>query len=149
MIVNPVLISAVAAVFGSLVGALGSTASSWIVHRHQNRRELTSRKIFHREQLYSDFITESAATVADAMQHTLKDQARLIRTYALLSRMRLMSSRTVVESAEKVVNTILETYAKPNLSAEEFQCWARERNDPLRSFSEICRRDLETLWKDV
>lgn len=146
---NPAIIPAVAAVFGSLVGALGSTTSSWIVHRHQNRRELSAKKIFHREQLYSSFITESAAAFAHAMQHTLQDPGRLITTYALLSRMRLSSTHAVVESAERVVAGILETYAKPNLTPEEFQAWARERNDPLRGFSEISRRELESLWGEV
>ncbi len=147
--VNPAILSTIAAVCGSLVGALGSAGSSWIEHRHQNRRELTSKQIFHREQLYSEFITESAAGVADAMQHTLHDPARLIKTYALLSRMRLSSSDAVVASAERVIEGILETYAMPNLTPEEFHAWARERHDPLRAFSEICRRDLESLWNEV
>jgi hypothetical protein len=54
---------------GSLVGALGSSASAWISQRHQNRRDLLAKKIFHREQLYSDFIKESAQAMAHVMQH--------------------------------------------------------------------------------
>jgi hypothetical protein len=57
---SPGSITALAAIFGSLVGALGSSISTWITQRHQDRRDLLARKVFHREQLYSDFITESA-----------------------------------------------------------------------------------------
>jgi hypothetical protein len=57
---SPGRITALAAIFGSLVGALGSSVSTWITQRHQDRRDLLARKIFHRQQLYSDFISESA-----------------------------------------------------------------------------------------
>ena len=68
---------ALAAIFGSMTGALGSSLSTWITQRHADRRDLLARRIFHREQLYSDFIT-----------------------YALLSRVRLSASREVLTSAE-------------------------------------------------
>jgi hypothetical protein len=38
-------ITALAAIFGSLVGALGSSTSTWIIQRHQDRRDLLARKI--------------------------------------------------------------------------------------------------------
>jgi hypothetical protein len=142
-------ISAVAAVCGSLVGALGSSVSAWIAQRHQDRRDLVAKKIFHREQLYSDFISETAQTFMDAVQHAFHDPSRLIPSYALLSRIRLSSSMNVVESAERVIQTILDTYSKPNLSAEEIHALAGERNDPLREFSNICRHDLESLWNGL
>jgi hypothetical protein len=52
----------------------------------------------------------------------------------------------VVESVERVKQTILNTYSEPNLPPEEFQAWAGERNDPLREFGNICRHELESLW---
>jgi hypothetical protein len=146
---SPASISALAAVCGSLVGALGSSGSAWIAQRYQNRRDLLAKEIFHREQLYSDFISETAEAFADAVQHTFHDPSRLIPSYALLSRMRLSSSTTVVKSAERVINTILDTYSQPNLTAAEIQTWAGERNDPLREFSNICRHDLESMWKGL
>jgi hypothetical protein len=143
---NPASLTALAALFGSLVGALGSSVSSWIAQHHQNRRDLLARKISHREQLYADFISETARAMVHAMQHNFQDPSKLIPSYALLSRIRLSSSIHVVESAERVVNTILSTYSKPNVGAEEFQAWASKRNDPLREFGDACRRELESLW---
>ncbi len=143
---SPASISALAALCGSIVGALGSSIGTWMAQRHQGRRELVARRVFHAEQLYSDFISETARAYADAVQHTFQDPSRLIPSYALLSRMRLSSSINVVESAERVIAIILETYSKPNLSPEEIHALASERTDPLRDFSGICRRELESLW---
>jgi hypothetical protein len=141
---NPASISALAAVGGSLVGALGSSVSSWIAQRFISRQDLVAKTLAHREQLYSDFITETARSLTDAMQHTFQDPSKIIPSYALLSRIRLSSSKQVVESAERVINHILDTYSRPNLTPEQFKTWASERNDPLREFGEICRRDLES-----
>jgi hypothetical protein len=63
--------------------------------------------------------------------------------------MRLSSSMNVVESAERIIKTILDTYSQPNLTAEEIHAWAGERNDPLRDFSNICRHELESLWNGL
>jgi hypothetical protein len=142
---NPATLSALAGLFGSLVGACASTVSAWIAQRYHERKDLLVRTISHREQLYSDFISESARAMVDAMQHTLEDPSRLTAVYALISRMRLSSPINVVESAESVVKTILTTYSKANLTAEEMQSTAGTRDDPLREFSSICRGELESL----
>jgi hypothetical protein len=47
---SPGTITALAAIFGLPVGALGSSITTWITQRHQDRRDLLARKIFHREQ---------------------------------------------------------------------------------------------------
>ena len=146
---NPASISAVAALCGSLIGALGSSVATWIAQRHQDRRDLLAKKIFHREQLYSDFIKETAPAIADAIQHTLHDPSKLIPSYALISRIRLSSSKDVIQSAERVMHSVLTTYSEPNLTnltPQEIQTWIDTRNDPLREFSNICRRELDSLW---
>ena len=142
---NPAFVPALAALFGSIVGASGSASSAWIAQRHQSRRELLTKQIFYREQLYSDFISEGAKVLVDAAQHTFKDPSRVIELYALRSRIRLSSPMNVVEAAERVVRHALDAYAGPNLTPEEIQTKA-EKEDPLRDFSEVCRRDLQSLW---
>src|ERR1700747_2438499 len=109
---NPATISALAAIFGSLTGALASSVSTWITQRHQNRRDLLAKRIFYREQMYSDFISESARALADAVQHNLQDSNQLSPTYALLSRIRLSSSTTVLASAERVIHHIFSAYSE-------------------------------------
>ena len=146
---SPATITALAAIFGSLAGALGSSISTWIIQRHQDRRELLAKRIFHREELYSDFISESARLLVDSLEHNVSDPKNLIPAYALLSRIRLSSSRDVLATAEELVREIIGTYAKPNLTPEQIQARATKGEGPLRKFGDICRTELESLQKQI
>ena len=103
----------------------------------------------HREQLYSDFISESARVMADAIQHNFQDPNMLLPTYALLSRMRLSSSTGVLASAERIIQHIISTYSEPNLTPEEIRSSAGKRQDPLHEFSNICRAELEAMKDEL
>jgi hypothetical protein len=92
-------VTALAAIFGSLIGGLTSGLSTWITQRHQDRRELLSKRIAQREALYSDFIIESERLLIDALEHDTCDPKNLIPVYALLSRIRLSSSPHVLTVA--------------------------------------------------
>jgi hypothetical protein len=140
---------AMAALCGSLVGALGSSVSTWITQRHADRRDLLARRIFYRVQLYSDFITESTRVLVDALENDFKDPDRLIPAYALLSRIRLTSSDDVLASAEVLVKDIVKNYGEPNLTAEQIRSKALNGKDPLKRFSETCRTELDSLRGDL
>jgi hypothetical protein len=142
---SPGALAALAAVSGSLVGALGSFVSTWIAQRHQDRRDLLAKKIVFRETLYSDFITESARLLVDAAEHNQSDPKNLIPGYALLSRIRLVSSPDVLKAAEEVLKEIVDNYRKPNLTAEQIEAAAVGDADPLRHFSQRCRDELESM----
>jgi len=146
---NPATISALAAIFGSLTGALASSVSAWITQRHQDQRDLTAKRIFHREQLYSEFISVSARALADAIEHSFKGLDNLIPAYAVLNRIRVSSTPEVLESAERVIQDILASYSAPNLTPDQIQSKAVHRDDPLRDFSNICRSELESLWNGL
>ena len=143
------MITALAAIAGSLVGALGSSIGTWITARHQDRRDLLGKQIERREALYSDFISESARLLVDAMEHNDSDVQKLIPLYALLSRIRLSSSERVLHTAEQVIKTIVNTYPQPNLTAEQIQSRAVNGQDPLREFSDTCRVELESLQRQL
>jgi hypothetical protein len=146
---NSVMITALAAIAGSLVGALGSAVGTWITARHQDRRDLLGKQIARREALYSDFIGESARLLVDAMQHSVVDLQKLLPVYALLSRIRLSSSEPVLQTAEKVIQTIVKTYPQPNLTAEQIESRTVNGQDPLRQFSDTCRTELESLQRQL
>jgi hypothetical protein len=75
---NAATIPALAAIGGSVAGALGSTVNAWIVQRHQDRRELVAKKVFQLERLYAAFINESARLLVDALQHSLENPSTLV-----------------------------------------------------------------------
>jgi hypothetical protein len=53
----------------------------------------------------------------------------------------------VIESGERVIATILTIYFEPNLTPDEIQSAANKHGDHLQEFSEMCRRELESLVK--
>jgi len=146
---NSGLIAASAAIFGSLVGALGSVVGTWITQRHQDIRDLLAKTIVRRESLYSDFIAESARLLVDAMVQNNSDPQKLIPLYALLSRIRLSSSAPVLETAEAVIRIIVCTYPKPNLTPEQIESRAVSGDDPLRQFSDACRKELDSMQRQL
>jgi hypothetical protein len=144
---NPATIPTLAAFGGAVVGALTSTVSAWITQHSRERRELIARNVSQLEQLYSDFINESARLLVDAVQHSLEHTSTLAPIYALISRMRLRSSPEVIASAERLIGTILRIYFEPKLAPEEIQSAANSHNDHLQDFSDKCRRELASLVK--
>lgn len=146
---NPGVVTAFAAISGSMLGSFGSVVGTWISQRHQDLRDRRTRKIAARETLYSDFIVESARLLVDALEHNVSDSQKLIPVYALLSRIRLSSSSRVLGTAEEVMKKILETYSEPNITAEEIHSRAGRGEDPLRTFSDTCRMELESLERKL
>ena len=146
---NSGLIAGIAAISGSIVGAFGSVVGTWITTRHQDLRDLLAKTMVRREALYSDFIAESARLLVDALEHNTSDPQKLIPAYALLSRIRLSSSWSVLAKAEEVIKIILNTYPEPNLTAEQIQFRAVNGEDPLRQFSNTCRTELESMQKQL
>jgi hypothetical protein len=139
------IVAAIAAVGGSLVGAMGSFISGSITQRYHDRRDLLSAQLMRSEALYSDFISESARRLVDALEHNDVDPKELVPIYALISRIRLLSSQQVLDAAEAALNTILATYPRPNLTPEQIRGGIIPGADQLKNFSEVCRRELQSV----
>lgn len=136
-------LSATAALAGSAIGSLTTLAASWLTQRHQFAAQQLAHDIGRREELYKEFIEEASACYADAFAHEEEDVAKLVGLYALVSRMRVLSSSAVIEQADNVMRLIMETYASPNRALREIvQSMEGGRLDPLREFSETCRTEL-------
>jgi hypothetical protein len=135
--------SAFAALAGSAIGGLTSLATSWLIQRAQLRAQQHGHKLSKREDLYKDFIQEASRLYADAFEHDKADTSNLVNLYAFVSMMRVVSSRKTIESAEKVVRTIIETYVGPNKTFHDVQeIWGNATLDPLREFGSACREEL-------
>lgn len=144
--VNPAIISALAALGGSAVGALAPVLSNFILQRSLTQRDLLNKQISQREALYSDFINEASRIYATSMTHNLKDIDELVSLYALVSRIRLLATEPVVRAAEAFVKQIVTHYGEPNLTVEEMRAVALSaKADPLDVFSFACRQELRMI----
>ncbi len=138
---------AVAAFSGSASGALATVLTSWVSQRRSDRARVRSQTNSKREELYKSFVEEAARLYADALVKNKSEVSELVALYALIGRMKILSSDEVIEAAEKVGRLILDTYLSPNRSFVDLPDLLREV-DPLRDFSEACRRELQsTQWE--
>jgi hypothetical protein len=88
-------------------------------------------------------VDEASKVYADALVHEQAEISALVSGYALIGRMRVLSSPGVIRQAEAVVRTIVDTYFVPNETSPELsQLISNHTMDPLRAFSEECREDL-------
>ncbi|MGZ8212148.1 MAG: hypothetical protein ACXW2I_10500 [Burkholderiales bacterium] len=150
------VLSAVSAVVGSIIGLSASAATSWVSQRTQSRRQAIGAEIKKREALYAEFITECSRLAIDALDHSLESPDKILNIYALQNRIRLCASESVVAATEQVIAWIGEQYMKENLAPGELRQLVlsafhdpQKRNDPLKPFSETCRRELESLARAV
>jgi len=143
---DPVYFSAFAALAGSAIGGLTSLAASWLTQREQFSAQRFAHDIDRREDLYKDFIDEASRSYADAFEHDIAeaDVSKLVRLYALVSRMRVLSSQGVIEQADRVMGDIIETYLAPNKTIREVVAdrLKTDRLEPLRNFSNACRDEF-------
>src|SRR5262252_8978864 len=103
---NVVYLPALAALAGSAIGGLTSFASAWLTQHHQDRaRRLLGEKA-RRQKLYKQFINEASKLYADALVHDKAELSALVSVYALISRMRVVSSCGVIEKADTVAHMI-------------------------------------------
>jgi hypothetical protein len=139
-------LSAMAGVFGSLVGGSATVATAWITQRTLNRRRLVAAEIRNRQTLYGEFINECSARALDSFENTLDKSERLLSIYALLNRIRICASDPVLSEAERALASITEQYFSPNLSLDQLRALVRDgaRSDPLRSFAEACRAEVRS-----
>lgn len=145
---NPAIISAMAALGGSTVGALAPVLSNFILERSVTRRELLNRQIAQRETLYSDFINEASRVYAKSVMRNLDGMDELVSLYALVSRIRLMATEPVVHEAETFVKLIVTRFGEPNLTFEEIRNAALStEGEPLDRFSLACRVELRMILK--
>ena len=140
------IISALAALTGAAVGGLTSGIANWLNHRSQVRAQWILHEKTRRQILYRDFIEEASKCYIDALQHGEADIPGLVGLYAKLSRMRTLSSKTVVHRAEDVARKILDTYLEPDKSFVELREMTIDGTiDLLRGFSDACHDEFEEL----
>jgi hypothetical protein len=144
--VDTSIIPALAALIGAAVGGLTSGIANWLSHRSQVPPSGFFTRRPDGQILYRDFIEEASKCYIDALQHAKADIPGLVGLYAKLSRMRTLSSKSVVHCSEDVARKILDTYLEPDKSFVELREMAIDGTiDLLRDFSEACHDEFEEL----
>jgi len=139
---NTMYIPALAGFVGSAFGALSTIITNWAAQRRKDRVRHHSRSVSKREELYKSFIEEASRLYADALISDKSEVSKLVDMYALIGRMKILSNDEVVDAAEKAAVLIINTYVAPNRTFVDIPAFINEM-DPLRDFSEACRRELQ------
>ena len=141
------LTSVLAALSGSVIGATTPVLSNFVLQRSVAQRELTNREIAQREELYSEFIRQGTGCYARALSQTLDNIDEIVALYALVNRIRLFASRSVLEAAEAFVRKLVAKYGEKNLTIEQIRSVALEQHaDPLNDFALKCRAELRQVY---
>jgi len=141
--VDTAIISALAAVGGSSVGALTPVLSNYVIQRAVSQREIFNHQLEQRETLYSDFITSASKLFARSLSETVDQLDDLVALYAIVSRIRLVATEPVLRAAEEITHEIVEHYGDPSLDFEHIRTMLLQSNvNPLQKFSLACRHEL-------
>jgi hypothetical protein len=143
---NPSAISALAALAGAAIGGFTSLIASLLAQKYQARAQWIVQERLRRQELYRAFIEEATKCHVDALQHHEADIPNLALLYTTIARMRIVSSRVVVDNAEAVVRKILDAYLEPNKTFLELrEMVITHAVDLLDDFTDACRTELESL----
>lgn len=140
---NPTFLTAVAAACGSLLGAVATVVTNWLSLRTQRALAEREAKLRSREALYGEFIAEASRLTIEALGHQLEQPDTFVKLYGLLGRIRLVAADRVLAAAEACVRQLVDLFDKPNMTVQQIRtAFERDRIDPIREFSVVCRREL-------
>ena len=139
-------ISAMAALLGAAIGGLTSVTATWLTQRTQVRAQWLGQEILRRQDLYRDFIEDASKCYVHALQHGEPDVPGLVRIYAHLGRMRVLSSPKVVATAQDIERKVVDTYLAPDKTFLELREMVRSGSvDLFQEFTAAARAELDSL----
>jgi hypothetical protein len=140
-------VSALSALSGSVVGGLISGITTWLSQRALARAGQLAREMSRRDDLYKDFIVAASRAYGDAMMSDEPPLQQLVSLYAMISRMRVLSSPRTVACADKTMDGIIGAYFAPNKTVRELHELMKSGTgiDPLKDFSEAAREELRAF----
>jgi hypothetical protein len=137
------VITAVAALAGAAIGGVMTVFASWLSQHAQARTQWIAHNQALRQDLYREFIEQSSKLYIHALQNSNADLVALMGLYAELNRMRIVSSAAVIDSADRMLKKIVDSYLEPNKTFPELRQMADSGLiDPLRDFSEASREEF-------
>jgi hypothetical protein len=143
---NASIVSALAALLGAAIGGLTSVLASWLTQQTQAKAQWIAQERIRRQDLYKEFIEQASKAYIDALQHDKPDISALVEIYAKISRMRVLSTPRVIESADRIARKIVDAYLAPDKSFLELREMLNSGTiDLLREFSDACRAEFDSL----
>jgi hypothetical protein len=137
---------ALAALAGTTIGGLTTLAVAWMVQRTQLRASAAAGDRTIRQMLYKQFIEEASKLYGGAIVSNTLEVPMLVGAYALISKMRVISSVETVQKAEMVLRRIVKLYSLPNKTVAELrEDIDSDKLDLLRDFSVAAREELLRL----
>ena len=141
-------VSALSALGGSIIGGMSSGFTTWLNQRSQSRAAHIDHELARRQDLYRDFVLAASKAYGEALFSNEPQIPELIALYAMISRMRILSSRATVAAAEKVMLATTAAYDAPNHTVAQLHELIKTDAgiDPLREFAEAAREDLRSQF---
>jgi hypothetical protein len=144
------ILTAAAALVGSAVGGLSTFTTTFFSQRAASRRDSVTKELAHREVLYADLMKEATILLLDSIDRTLDKPTNLIVLYSLASRIRLVSSEKVVLEADKVIETVIESYGSaPTTFQEIHDQHVKTNSNPLLGFAQACRDERMKMLRQL
>ncbi|MGO9418601.1 hypothetical protein [Roseiarcus sp.] len=151
MFIEPALLSPISALLGAPIGGGASLIAAVYTQQTQNRLQRVAGEVAKREAVYADFVMSASNLLLNAYVHDDialgGDEQHLI---GLINRMRLFAPPEVVNGAEAVLRSILKISLEPSIELRRLAKDALSKSmepDPLQSFSQICRADLDNVFR--
>src|SRR5262252_3031425 len=104
---NAAYFSAFAALAGSVIGGLTTFAAAWVTQRQQANVQWLLQEKTRRQELYQQFIEEASKLYLDALMHDQPAIPPLVNLYALLNKMRVVSTPRLAERADGLVRMVV------------------------------------------
>ena len=139
------VLSAVAALAGSVVGGLMSGYTTWLSQRAQTKYSSLAHALARREDLFKDFIVAASKSYGEALVSNTPQLQDLVELYGMISRMRVLCSARLVACAEKVMDETMAAFSGPNRTVSELHDLLKSGAgiDPLKDFAKEARAELE------
>ena len=134
-----------------MVGGLISGAATWASQRFQVRTAQLSHEISLREALYRDFIIAASKAYAHALVSDQPIVEDLAAIQAMITRMRIISTPRIVESAEAIYLKTTDTYLLPNRAIQELHGAMKtgEMISPLKDFNDAVHEEARLRFPGV
>jgi hypothetical protein len=136
-------ISALSALAGSVIGGMTSGLTSWLNQRSVARAGQLAHELLRRQELYKNFIVSASKAYGQALVVNEPKIEELIALYAMISRMRVLSSPNIIACAEQVLLKTTDAYFEPNRTVPELRELIRTGTgvDPLKDFAKAVREE--------